>query len=109
MIAEAPLSCHVEQNLSLMSSVSVIRFEWRVRPRIAFLAEIIFITTLILVTRCANYGGVFFGGQINFIDADCYARMRRARICFVYPGTIISRHDVENFPSGSSPHSTAVF
>jgi hypothetical protein len=50
-------------------------FEWRVRRRLAFLAEIIFISALILVTRCANFGDVFFGGQVNFIDADCYSRM----------------------------------
>jgi hypothetical protein len=84
-------------------------FEWRVRRRLAFLAEIIFISILILVTRCANYGDVFFGGQINFIDADCYSRMTRARICFEHPGTIVRRHDFENFPNGTSPHTTAPF
>src|SRR5438094_9180868 len=83
--------------------------EWRVRQRFGFLAEIIFIGTLSLVTRCANYGDVFFGGQINFIDADCYARMTRARICFERPGTIVRRHDFENFPIGTSPHTTAPF
>jgi MFS family permease len=78
-----------------------------VRRRLAFSAEIIFISALILVTRCANYGDVFFSGQINFIDADCYARMTRARICFERPGTIVRRHDFENFPIGTSPHTTA--
>src|SRR5438128_7708178 len=92
-----------------MSSVSFVGFEWRVRRCLAFLAEIIFISILILVTRCANYGDVFFGGQINFIDADCYSRMTRARICFEHPGTIVRRHDFENFPSGTSPHTTAPF
>jgi hypothetical protein len=84
-------------------------FEWRVRRQLAFLAEIIFISALILVTRCANYGDVFFGGQINFIDADCYSRMTRARNCFEHPGTIVRRHDFENFPKGTSPHTTAPF
>ena len=79
------------------------------RRRLAFFAEIVFISALILVTRCANYGDVFFGGQINFIDADCYSRMTRARICFEHPGTIIRRHDFENFPSGTSPHTTSPF
>ena len=79
------------------------------RWRLAFLAEIIFISTVVLVTRCANYGDVFFGGQINFVDADCYSRMTRARICFEHPGTIVRRHDFENFPSGTSPHTTAPF
>src|SRR5437868_15197607 len=79
------------------------------RRRLASLAEIIFISTLVLVTRCANYGDVFFGGQVNFVDADCYSRMTRARICFEHPGTIVRRHDFENFPSGTSPHTTATF
>jgi asparagine N-glycosylation enzyme membrane subunit Stt3 len=79
------------------------------RRRLAFLAEIIFISTLVLVTRCANYADVFFGGQINFVDADCYSRMTRARVCFEHPGTIVRRHDFENFPTGTSPHTTAPF
>src|SRR6266480_3568194 len=77
--------------------------------RFAFLAEIILISILIVVTRCANFDDVFFGGQINFIDADCYSRMFRARICFEHPGTIVRRHDFENFPKGTSPHTTAPF
>ena len=76
------------------------------RRRLAFLAEIVFITALILVTRCANYSDVFFGGQILVVDADCYARMTRARICFEHPGTVVRRHDFENFPIGTSPHTT---
>ena len=39
------------------------------RRRLAFLAEIIFISALILVTRCANFGDVFFGGQVNYFTA----------------------------------------
>src|SRR5438874_2582898 len=83
--------------------------QWRVQRRLAFSAEIIFISALILVTRCANYGDVFFGRRINFIDADCYSRMTRARVCFEHPGTIVRRHDFENFPIGTSPHTTAPF
>src|SRR2546423_88777 len=33
--------------------------------------------------------------------------MTRARICFEHPGTIVRRHDFENFPIGISPHTTA--
>jgi asparagine N-glycosylation enzyme membrane subunit Stt3 len=82
-------------------------FESGVRRRLAFFVEIVFISALILLTRCANYGDVFFGGQISFVDADCYSRMSRAHICFEHPGTIIRRHDFENFPGGTSPHTTA--
>ena len=35
--------------------------------------------------------------------------MTRARICFEHPGTIVRRHDFENFPKGISPHTTAPF
>jgi MFS family permease len=93
----------------LAYSLEMTKDDCRVRRPLAFLAEIIFISMLILVTRCANYGDVFFGGQINFIDADCYSRMTRARICFEHPGTIVRRHDFENFPNGTSPHTTAPF
>src|SRR5438045_6738683 len=77
------------------------------RPWLAFSAEIVFISALILITRCANYADVFFDGQINLVDADCYARMTRARICFEHPGAIVRRHEFENFPVGTSPHATA--
>lgn len=78
------------------------------RRPLAFSVELIIISLLVLVTRCANYGDVFFGGQIYFVDADCYARMTRARVCFEHPGTIVRRHEFENFPSGTSPHTTAL-
>ena len=77
--------------------------------RATFLIEILAVTALVVVTRCANYSEVFAGSQINFVDADCFARMTRARICFEHPGTIVRRHDFENFPIGTSPHTTAVF
>src|SRR5204863_6387355 len=71
--------------------------------------EIATMTVLILTARCALYPDIFCGGHINFIDADCYSRMTRARICFEHPGTIVRRHDFENFPNGTSPHTTAPF
>src|SRR5438270_3343663 len=80
-----------------------------VRSRILLLLELVIIVALVTITRCANYSDVFAGNQINFVDADCYARMTRARICFEHPGTIVRRHDFENFPIGTSPHTTAPF
>jgi len=74
---------------------------------VQFYAEIIFLSALILVTRCANYGDVFFGGQINFVDADCYARMTRVQMVRAKPGLIVLHHDFENFPKGTTPHTTA--
>ena len=68
---------------------------------------ILFLTALILALRCANYQEVFVRGNVYFADADCYARMSRARICAGHPGTIVRHHDFENFPRGTAPHTTA--
>jgi hypothetical protein len=74
---------------------------------IALLLEVIILSALIVATRCANYQDVFVAGNIYFADADCYARMTRVRICAQHPGTIIRHHDFENFPHGTTPHTTA--
>ncbi|HEY4273167.1 MAG TPA: hypothetical protein VGM65_14300 [Candidatus Udaeobacter sp.] len=71
--------------------------------------EIAFLSALILATRCANYQEVFVGGNIYFADADCYARMRRVKMCAENPGLIVRHHDFENFPQGTTPHTTAPF
>lgn len=77
--------------------------------RRAFIAtvEIVLLSALIVVTRCANYEDVFVGGEIYFTDADCYARMTRVRTCLEHPGTIVRHHEFENFPAGTTPHTTA--
>jgi hypothetical protein len=76
--------------------------------RLALLAlELLVLSTLIIATRCANYQEVFFGGDVYFTDADCYARMTRVRMCQDHPGLIIRHHDFENFPTGTTPHTTA--
>lgn len=63
-----------------------------------------------IVAACANWHDVFAGhGQIFFVDADCYARMTRVRIVCEHPGRIIAAHDFENYPFGTSPHTTALF
>jgi hypothetical protein len=68
---------------------------------------LIILTVLILTTRCANYQDVFVRGKIYFTDADCYARMTRVRMCSEHPGLIVRHHDFENFPAGTTPHTTA--
>src|SRR5437870_9468810 len=76
--------------------------------RLAFIViELVILSALILATRCANYPDVFVGGNIYFTDADCYARMTRARMCAEHPGLIVRHHDFENFPQGTTPHTTA--
>lgn len=69
--------------------------------------EVILLSALIVATRCANYRDVFIGDGIYFSDGDCYARMTRVRICAQHPGTIVRHHDFENFPAGTTPHTTA--
>ena len=69
--------------------------------------EIAILSVLILATRCANYQDVFVAGNIYFTDGDCYARMTRVRMCSEHPGLIVRHHDFENFPTGTTPHTTA--
>ena len=69
--------------------------------------EIALLSALILATRCANYQDVFVAGNIYFVDADCYARMTRAQMCDAQPGLIVRHHAFENFPQGTTPHTTA--
>jgi MFS family permease len=69
--------------------------------------EVIVLSALVLATRCANYQDVFVRGNVYFSDADCYARMTRARVCLEHPGTIVRHHEFENFPEGTTPHTTA--
>jgi MFS family permease len=71
------------------------------------LIEITTLSTLILAARCANYRDVFVAGNVYFTDADCYARMTRVRMCEKKPGLIVRHHDFENFPQGTTPHTTA--
>ena len=69
--------------------------------------EITLLSALILATRCANYQDVFVAGNVYFVDADCYARMTRVQMVREKPGMIIRHHAFENFPQGTTPHTTA--
>jgi hypothetical protein len=77
-----------------------------IRPTLSII-EITILSILILATRCASYQDVFVAGNIYFTDADCYARMTRVRMCSEHPGLIVRHHDFENFPTGTTPHTTA--
>lgn len=69
--------------------------------------EVAILSALILCTRGANYQDVFVGGRIYFLDSDCYARMERAAIVAAHPGAVVRRHEFENYPAGTRPHTTA--
>ncbi|MEP7078155.1 MAG: hypothetical protein ABI795_03930 [Chthoniobacterales bacterium] len=76
------------------------------RRSLGSMVGLIFFSILLLTARSANFENVFVGGGVYFTDADCYARMTRARICFEHPGSVIRHHDFENFPIGTTPHTT---
>ena len=69
--------------------------------------EVALLTALVVATRCANYQDIFVAGNVYFVDADCYARMTRAQMVRAKPGLIIRHHAFENFPRGTTPHTTA--
>ena len=69
--------------------------------------QIVLLSALFLVTRCANHQNIFVAGNVYFVDADCYARMTRVQMCGAKPGLIVRHHAFENFPEGTTPHTTA--
>jgi hypothetical protein len=69
--------------------------------------QIAILSALIVATRCANYPDIFVAGNVHFVDADCYARMMRVRMVSTNPGLIVRHHSFENFPQGTTPHTTA--
>ena len=59
---------------------------------------------------CADRGTVFPGGaDVDFVDADCYARMTRVEAVCQHPGAVIRSHAFENYPFGTRPHTTVPF
>ena len=64
---------------------------------------------LVLLMRCWNSADVFVAGKTFFVDADCYSRMTRVQRIYEHPGTVIHRHEFENWPEGTQPHTTAPF
>jgi hypothetical protein len=74
---------------------------------IVAIIEVAILSALILATRCANYQDVFIAGNVYFVDADCYARMTRVQMCDAKPGLIVRHHAFENFPQGTTPHTTS--
>ncbi len=60
-----------------------------------------------LAAALANHGQLTDpAGRISFVDGDCYARMTRVRAVCVNPGAVLRHHDFENYPAGTTPHTT---
>lgn len=68
---------------------------------------IVLCLALAFAARCWNVRDVFLDQKIHFVDADCYSRMTRARLVAEHPGAILRHHDFENWPQGTTPHTTA--
>ena len=67
---------------------------------------LLLLLALTFAARTHNRADVFHGGDVYFIEGDCYSRMTRAKM--VGEGNLVIRHhDFENWPAGTSPHTTA--
>ncbi|MDD5351290.1 MAG: hypothetical protein PHQ12_13855 [Chthoniobacteraceae bacterium] len=71
--------------------------------------QLVVLLLLTVWVRCWNASDVFAGGNIFFADPDCYSRMTRVREVYEHPGRVVHRHDFENWPEGTQPHTTAPF
>ncbi|MEI6351050.1 MAG: hypothetical protein WCP06_08085 [Verrucomicrobiota bacterium] len=76
---------------------------------LATLGVLIVLLALTAWARLWNASDVFVEGKTFFMDPDCYSRMTRVEQIVEHPGTIIHRHDFENWPLGTQPHTTAPF
>jgi len=56
---------------------------------------------------CRDAVFVFLGDAVFFVDADCYARMTRARMLLAEGFRSLSHHAFENYPDGIAPNTTA--
>ncbi|HEY5894641.1 MAG TPA: hypothetical protein VIT91_15575 [Chthoniobacterales bacterium] len=66
-----------------------------------------FALALIFAARF-DYKAVFGSDDaVYFTDADCYSRMTRVKAVMEHPGTVLRQHDFENWPVGTTPHTTA--
>lgn len=59
------------------------------------------------LTYTWNSKTVFFEDGVYFADGDCYARMTRVQMVLEHPFTPLRHHDFENYPEGTTPHTTA--
>jgi len=67
------------------------------------------LVALTIAVTCSNRADIFIAGRVYFIDADCYSRMTRVRMVLEHPTTIIRHHEFENYPQGTTPHTTLPF
>jgi hypothetical protein len=81
------------------------------RPRkLCFLLKegiwLVIVLLLALGAFTWNHEVVFFGGEVYYTDGDCYSRMTRVRMIEESGLRSIRHHEWENFPAGTTPHTT---
>ena len=69
-------------------------------------AWIVILLALALGAFTWNRDSVFFGDAIYFLDGDCFSRMTRVRMIEEGGLRSIRHHGWENFPQGTTPHTT---
>ena len=79
------------------------------RKRLGSLGVLAALLVVTVALRCWNCAEVFVAGRTFFVDPDCYSRMTRVQRVYEHPGTVIARHEFENWPEGTQPHTTAPF
>jgi hypothetical protein len=75
--------------------------------KLLFTLVIVLLALLAGAARCWNVRDVFHDNQIYFAEADAYSRMTRVRMIDEGHGLVIRRHEFENWPMGTTPHTTA--
>ncbi len=90
-----------------MADLSSWLARWRpVRPWLLLAAAL----ALAVAAACADRASVFpGGGDVDYVDADCYSRMTRVHEVCRHPGEAIRHHTFENYPFGTDPHTTVPF
>ena len=83
------------------------KIEWARTLKSAAKAAV-FLALILLGVACqfSRWGDVFLGGQVYFLDPDCYSRMTRVQMISEGQGPILKFHRFENAPEGITPHTT---
>lgn len=68
---------------------------------------LLLLLAVMFATTTGQRAEVFLGGQVYFVDADCYSRMTRVAQVLEAPLRSIRHHAFENFPAGVATHTTA--
>ncbi len=85
-----------------------VKINWALTLKQAAKAAV-FVVLIVLGVACqfSRWGDVFLGGNVYFLDPDCYSRMTRVQMILEGEGPLLRFHAFENAPDGIIPHTTA--